>query len=239
MIKLIKVENYNEVSKKAFEIMKEVLDKKTVTLGLATGSSPIGLYERMVDSYNKNEISFKDVTTFNLDEYIGLDVNHPESYSSFMNRNLFSKVDINKNNINLPKNGSDPKLSEEYEDLLSNHQIDLQLLGIGSNGHIGFNEPGTSFDSLTHIVDLNESTIQDNARFFDNDISKVPTQARSMGLATIMKSKKILLIATSENKAQAIYDMIHGEVTIDCPASILQNHPDVTVIVDEDAAKLI
>jgi glucosamine-6-phosphate deaminase len=239
MIKLIKCKNYKEVSDKAFEIMKEVLDNKKVTLGLATGSAPIGIYERLVDSYNKNETTFKDVTTFNLDEYIGLDINHSESYSSFMKRNLFSQVDINMDNVYLPKNSTDPKFDDEYEKLLGSHQIDLQLLGLGSNGHIGFNEPGTPFDSLTHIVELNESTLQDNSRFFDNDISKVPTKARSMGLATIMKSKKILLVATSTNKAQAISDMINGEVTIDCPASILQNHPDVTVIIDEEAAKLL
>ena len=238
-MKIIKCKDYNEVSLKAFEVMKEILDNKKATLGLATGSSPIGLYERLVESCQKNEISFKDVVSFNLDEYIGLDVNHPESYSSFMNRNLFSKVDINMENVHLPKNDSDPKYDAEYEEQLNAHQLDIQLLGIGSNGHIGFNEPGTPFDSTTHIVDLKESTIKDNARFFDNDMSKVPTQARSMGLASIMRAKKILLVATSANKAQAIHDMVYGEVSTDCPASILQNHPDVTVIVDEDAARML
>jgi glucosamine-6-phosphate isomerase len=225
-----------EVAKKAYELLKKVVaSKPNAVLGLATGSSPIGLYQEMIADYKANNLSYKDVVSFNLDEYVGIDKNHPESYSSFMHKELFDHIDIVESNTHLPF-GSTQEDCDAYEASMSNVHIDLQVLGIGRNGHIGFNEPGTSFDSLTHIVDLDEKTIEDNARFFDHDVTLVPKKAISMGIATIMKSKEILLIATGENKADAVAAMVNGPVDENVPASILQNHANVNVFVDEAAA---
>ena len=237
MFKIITVKNYDEMSERAFEVVKELVDAKpNCVLGLATGSSPIGLYERMVEDHKENGTSYQEVTTFNLDEYCGLPRSHPESYYSFMNKNLFSGIDICSANIHIPEDGDDKEAKcKEYDKLMEDFEIDLQVLGIGSNGHIGFNEPGASFDSNTNLVTLKESTRQDNARFFDS-IDEVPTQAITMGIATIMKAKKILIIASGENKADAVSKMINGPITTDMPASVLQNHDDVVVIIDEKAA---
>ena len=225
-----------EVAKKAYELLKDVVvNKPNAVLGLATGSSPIGLYGEMIADYKAGNLSYKNVISFNLDEYVGIDKNHPESYSSFMHKELFDHIDIQEDNTHLPF-GDTQADCDAYEAAMSDVSIDLQVLGIGRNGHIGFNEPGTSFDSLTHIVDLDEKTIEDNARFFDNDANLVPKKAISMGIATIMKSKRILLIATGENKAEAVAAMVNGPVTESMPASILQKHADVTVFVDETAA---
>ncbi len=235
-MKVIVCKDYAEVSKEAYKVMKEVMtSKEEVVLGLATGSTPIGLYQEMAKDYKAGNVSYKNTKTFNLDEYVGIDRNHPESYYTFMNTNLFEHIDIDTNNTILPY-GDTAKDCADYEASMSACSIDLQVLGIGGNAHIGFNEPGTSFDSLTHIVDLQEATIKDNARFFDNDMSKVPTQAISMGIATIMKSKKVILIASGANKADAVYGMVKGEITEVVPASILQNHADVILVVDEAAA---
>lgn len=241
MIKVIKVKNYDEISDKAFEIMHDlVTSKPNAVLGLATGSSPIGLYQRMIADHRENGTSYKDIVTFNLDEYVGLEKSHPESYYSFMHRNLFDGLDIPEEQIHIPSSEGDLQENcDSYNKAMSDYQIDLQILGIGSNGHIGFNEPGTSFDSVTHIVDLKESTIRDNARFFDNDISKVPTQAITMGISNVMAAKKILLIASGENKANAILATVMGVVTENVPASILQNHPDVVIIIDEAAGSAL
>ena len=240
MINVIKVKDYQEASDKAFEIMKSYL-KPGKVLGLATGSTPLGLYSRMVDDHKQNNTSYKQIKTFNLDEYVGLPIEHPESYYAFMHRNLFDLIDIEKENAHLPCGLGDDleRNCEEYEKMINENPVDIQVLGIGSDGHIAFNEPGTSFDSLTHVTDLHESTIKDNARFFDNDMSKVPTQAVTQGIGTIMKAKNIILIATGSNKAKAVKDMIEGPVDEMCPASILQNHQDVIVIVDEAAASLL
>jgi len=240
-MKIIIVKNYQELSDEANKVMRKVLmENERPVLGLATGSSPIGLYQAMVKDYLAKLTDYQKVVTFNLDEYVGISEDHPESYATFMQNNLFSKVNIKMENVHLPKgNNKDESLSIEYEKDLAKYQVDIQLLGVGSNGHIGFNEPNTSFDSVTHVVELNESTRKDNARFFNNDISLVPTHARSMGLATIMKAKKILLIASSTNKAEAVNRMINGPITEECPASLLQKHPDVTVILDHDAASLL
>jgi len=240
-MKIIIVKNYQELSDEANKVMRKVLmENERPVLGLATGSSPIGLYQAMVKDYLAKLTDYQKVVTFNLDEYVGIPEDHPESYATFMKNNLFSKVNIKMENVHLPKgNNKDESLSIEYEKDLAKYQVDIQLLGVGSNGHIGFNEPNTSFDSVTHVVELNESTRKDNARFFNNDISLVPTHARSMGLATIMKAKKILLIASSTNKAEAVNRMINGPITEECPASLLQKHPDVTVILDHDAASLL
>lgn len=237
MIKVVRVKNKEEISKKAFEIMHElVTSNPKAVLGLATGSSPVGLYELMIRDHKENGTSYKDVTTFNLDEYVGLPKNHPESYYSFMHRNLFDGLDVKEENIHIPSSEGDlEERCDEYNEALSKQTIDLQILGIGSNGHIGFNEPDTPFDSVTHIVDLKESTIKDNARFFDDDISKVPTQAITMGISNVMAAKKIILIANGENKANAIRATVMGPVDEKVPASVLQNHPDVVIIIDEEA----
>lgn len=235
-MKVIVVENYDEVSAKAFEVMHElVVNKPTAVLGLATGSSPIGLYKNMIKDHKENGTSYAQCQSFNLDEYVGLDRNHEQSYYTFMHENLFNGIDIKEENVHLPY-GDTKEDCEAYERSMENVTVDIQVLGIGSNGHIGFNEPGTPFDEETHIVTLKEGTRKDNARFFENDINKVPTHAITMGIATIMKAKKILLVATGENKADAISAMVDGPISTDCPASVLQNHKDVIVIVDKAAA---
>ncbi len=240
-MKVIKVKDYNELSLEAAKVMIELIkNKPNATLGLATGSSPIGLYQNLISAYNNNEISFKNITTFNLDEYCGLPKEHFESYYSFMHRNLFDHVDIKEENVHLPSSlGSDlQKNCDEYTELLNNAVVDIQLLGIGGNGHIGFNEPGTSFESTTQIIKLAEKTRQDNKRFF-NSIDEVPTHAITMGIKNIMNAKSILLVVSGKSKADAVYKLLNGEVTESFPASILKNHPNVTVIIDEEAASLI
>lgn len=236
-MRVIICKNKEEIADKAYKIFKQQLNEKpNSVLGLATGSSPIGLYEKLIEGYENNEVDFSEVVTFNLDEYVGIAKEHPESYYSFMHKNLFDKVNIKESNIHMPSGDSEVDCIK-YEEMLSNNLIDLQVLGIGRNGHIGFNEPGTSFESETHIVDLKASTIEDNARFFDNNIELVPKKAISMGIASIMKSKKIVLIAMGENKADAIAELIKGDVSEKCPATILQKHQDVTIIIDEKAAE--
>lgn len=235
-MKVIVVKNYDEVSEKAFEVMKEVVvNKNDAVLGLATGSSPIGLYENMIKDHKENGTSYANCQSFNLDEYVGIDRNHEQSYWTFMHENLFHGIDIKEENVHVPY-GNTKEDCEAYEKAMENVSVDIQVLGIGANGHIGFNEPGTPFNEETHIVTLTEKTRQDNARFFENDINNVPTHAITMGIATIMKAKKILLVATGENKADAVYAMVKGPVDPVCPASVLQNHDDVVVIVDEAAA---
>lgn len=240
MFNVVKVKDYEEASDKAFEVMKEFI-KPGKVLGLATGSTPLGLYQRMVKDHKENGTSYKDIKSFNLDEYVGLPISHPESYYAFMHRNLFDHIDIMEENAHVPSGlGEDLEgQAKHYDEMIDNDPVDIQLLGIGSDGHIAFNEPGTPFDSPTHVTDLAESTIKDNCRFFDNDISKVPTQAVTQGIGTIMKAKNILLIATGANKSKAVKDMIDGPVDEACPASILQKHPNVTIIVDEAAASLL
>ncbi|MDD6366657.1 MAG: glucosamine-6-phosphate deaminase, partial [Stecheria intestinalis] len=180
----------------------------------------------------------KDIITFNLDEYVGIPRDHEQSYYTFMHENLFNYIDCPEENIHVPEGNTDDheKACVDYENALKQYVVDIQVLGIGSDGHIAFNEPGCPFDSETHLMDLTEQTRKDNARFFNNDINLVPKRAITMGLATIMRSRAIVLIATSEHKADAVFGMIRGEITEECPASILQKHPDVTVILDEGAA---
>ena len=235
-MKVIKVKNYDEVSAEAFKVMKEVVaNKPEAVLGLATGSSPIGLYENMIKDHKENGTSYAKCQSFNLDEYVGIERNHSQSYWTFMHENLFHGIDLPEDKIHVPY-GNTKADCEGYEKAMENVSVDIQVLGIGGNGHIGFNEPGTPFTEETHIVDLTEKTRSDNARFFENDINKVPTQAITMGIATIMKAKKILLVASGANKADAVAAMVNGPVDPACPASVLQNHPDVVVIVDEEAA---
>ena len=241
-IELIITNNYEEMSQKAADIFIDLLKKKpNSVLGLATGSTPIGLYKILIEKNKSKEISFKDVITYNLDEYCNIPKNHEQSYFTYMNNNLFAYIDINKDNTHLPLGEGDSKLnSEKYENELNKIKIDIQLLGVGSNGHIGFNEPGTDFDLGVHEVNLTENTIKDNARFFENDISKVPKKAITMGIKNILNAETIILIANGKNKANAIKNIMSGVIDKNIPASALNLHKGkVYVIVDKDAASLI
>lgn len=238
-IKLIITKDYDEMSQKAADIFIELLKKKPkAILGLATGSTPIGLYKKLIEKNKSKEISFKDVITYNLDEYCDLPKNHQQSYYTFMNENLFKHIDINIDNTHLPKGEGDSTINvKNYEEALKNTKIDIQLLGIGSNGHIGFNEPGTDFDIGVHEVHLTENTIKDNARFFENDINKVPKKAITMGIKNILDADTIILIANGPNKANAIKNVMSGKVDKNVPASALNIHKgNVYVIVDKEAA---
>lgn len=240
-MELIIVKDYQEVSRKAADIIISLMKENPhAKLGLATGSSPIGLYQNLITAQHKREISFQSVTTFNLDEYVGIPREHPQSYFSFMKENLFSHVDIDMNHVHLPDNNIEniDSIAKDYNRLLKKNPLDLQVLGIGSNGHIGFNEPGTPFGNETFIVELDERTRQDNSRFFGS-LELVPKHAITMGIKNIMRAKHILLIASGKEKAEAIYQMIYEEVNTNLPASILQLHPNCTIIIDEDAAKLL
>lgn len=230
-MKVIRVKDANEGGKKAFEIIKDGMANGAKVLGLATGSTPETLYKEMTSS----ELDFSEMTSVNLDEYVGLAGDDVQSYRYFMNNQLFNQKPFKETFV---PNGKAEDLAAEckrYDGVIANHPIDLQVLGIGRNAHIGFNEPGTPFDVTTHVVELTESTIEANKRNFEK-VEDVPTHALSMGIGSIMQSKKILLMAFGTDKADAIKDMINGSVTTDVPASVLQNHADVTVIVDEDAA---
>lgn len=230
-MKIITINNQEEGGKLAFTLLKEKLAAGAKTLGLATGSTPLAFYKEIVNS----QLDLSELTSINLDEYVGLSAENPQSYAYFMQQHLFAAKPFK--DIFLP-NGLAADLQAEaqrYEELIEEHPIDFQILGIGRNGHIGFNEPGTAFDSTTHVVDLSPSTIEANSRFFDK-LEDVPTRAISMGIASVMKSKTIVLMAYGEQKADAIERMVNGSVTEDLPASILQKHPDVVIIVDEAAA---
>ena len=240
-MKILITKNYDEMSQKAFKIMKEVVtDNPNAVLGLATGSTPIGLYRLMIEDYMRNGTSYKDVKTVNLDEYVGLDYSSDQSYIYFMREHLFDHIDIDLKNVNIENGKAADRQAEceRYSRLLREMQQDIQILGIGSNGHIAFNEPGTPFGSTTHIVDLTESTIKDNSRLF-NDIGDVPRQAFTMGIKNIMNAKKIVILATGANKAKAVQGLVCGPVNESLPASVLQLHPDCTLICDEAAGALL
>lgn len=230
-MKIIKVDNQEEGGKIAFTLLKEKLASGAKTLGLATGSTPITFYQEII----KSNLDFSGLTSINLDEYVGLSADNEQSYAYFMKEHLFQYKPFKESFL---PNGLAEDLEAEakrYDTIIDQHPIDFQILGIGRNGHIGFNEPGTAFDVTTQVVDLAADTIQANSRFFDS-YEEVPKQAISMGIASIMKSKTVLLIAYGRDKADAIAQMINGPVTTDLPASILQEHDDVIVIVDEAAA---
>jgi glucosamine-6-phosphate deaminase len=238
-MKIIRVKDYEEASQKAYEVMKEFI-KPGAVLGLATGSTPLGLYALMVKDHEENGTDYTNIRTFNLDEYVGLPLHHRESYYSFMHTNLFNKVGIPEDNTHVPGGLGDLEANcKAYDEMLAKESVDIQLLGIGADGHIGFNEPGTPFNLGTHVTDLTEQTRKDNQRFFNDLGEETPTQAVTMGPATIMAAKNVLLIATGENKAEAIKGMIEGPVSEECQASLLQNHPSCTVIIDEGAGKLL
>ncbi len=238
-MELIIVKDYEAASDAAAKIMLEVVkNNPNAVLGLATGSTPIGLYQRMVKDHQENGTSYKNIKSYNLDEYYGLDPQHDQSYYYFMNHHLFSHIDINPENTHVPSGVGDIQANcDAYNAMLAENPVDIQLLGIGSNGHIGFNEPGTAFDSATHYIELKPSTREDNARlFFNGDLDAVPTHAITMGIQNILNAKKVLLIACGANKADAIKVMVEDEPTIELPASALKDHPDYICIVDEAAA---
>lgn len=236
-MKLVKVNDYETMSTKAVEMLADVVNNgRKPVIGLATGSTPKRMYEILIEQYHSKDLCFEDVISFNLDEYVGLGPDHCESYQSYMNEELFDQIDILKQNARIPS-GVAACLQTEcdaYERQIADAGgIDFLVLGIGENGHIGFNEPGTLFDSRTHVVELTESTREVNARFFDS-LDDVPKQALTMGLATIMDAKEIILLVQGERKAEILKEVLYGEVTEDVPASILQKHPKVTVITDLD-----
>ena len=238
-MKIIIAKTYEEMSRLAAEeIAKVVNEKPNAVLGLATGGTPVGMYKELIDMYKEKKVDFSEVTSVNLDEYVGLSGDHNQSYRYFMNSNFFDHVNIRKDHTFVPNglakdiNAEGAEYDKKIEALGG---IDIQLVGIGSNGHIGFNEPGEELDLGTHLTNLTESTIEANARFFASK-DEVPTQAVTMGLGGIMKAKKILLIANGVEKAEAINKVINGKITTQIPASMVQMHRDVVVVVDEAAA---
>ena len=240
-MKIIITRNYQEMSARAADfVLAQVWEKPNSVLGLATGSTPLGLYQELIKAYQEGRVSFSKITTFNLDEYIGLGFEDKQSYHYFMRSNFFDHVNIKEQNIFIPDGLTEriklPSYCWRYEKQINRHGgIDLQILGIGRNGHIGFNEPGTSFTSGTHVTRLAKKTIEDNSRFF-SDKSKVPKQAITMGLGTITRAKKIVLLASGEEKADAVAKAVEGQKSTEVPASVLQIYPDVTFIIDEAAA---
>lgn len=241
-MRVICAKNYHDVSRKAANIISaQVILKPDSVLGLATGSSPIGTYQQLIKWYQKGDLDFSQVRSVNLDEYQGLSVIHPQSYAYFMRHNFFDHINIDTRNTYIP-NGMDPNHEREcarYDKTIRDlGGVDLQLLGLGANGHIGFNEPAEQFSVGTNRVDLTASTIAANSRFFENE-SMVPRQAYTMGMMAIMQAKRIVMIATGANKAQAVYDAFCGPVTPQMPASILQLHPDFVLVADEEALSLV
>ena len=237
-MRIIKTKDYDDMSRKAANVISAVMtEKPACVLGLATGSSPIGTYKNLIKRYENGDLDFSQVTTVNLDEYKGLDHDNDQSYYYFMRENLFKHVNINMERTNVP-NGMEPdseKACEAYNEIIhSVGQIDMQLLGIGHDGHIGFNEPADHFPKETHCVDLTETTINANARFFASR-EDVPTQAYTMGIQTIMSAKKVLMVASGADKAAIIPQAFFGPVTPQVPASILQFHPDFILVADEAA----
>ena len=231
--------NETELACAAADIFEETItNKPNAVLGLATGASPVLTYKELIRRYEAGLISFKDVITFNLDEYCDLPRDDKNSYFTFMQENLFKKININPENVHIEDGNAEDFDAEAkaYDDkIAAAGYVDLQLLGIGTNGHIGFNEPADTFTEGTFRIRLSESTIRANSRYFTD--SKMPEYALTMGVGSIMKAKKILLIATGEAKAEAIYNTVKGPVTPHCPASILQTHPDTVLLLDEAAAE--
>lgn len=242
MVKIYKTKDYESMSRKAAVIIAaQVVAKPDCVLGLATGSTPIGAYKKLVEWYESGDLDFAEVTTVNLDEYKGLPAENDQSYRYFMNDNLFNHVNIDKSRTYVP-DGTEPdadKACREYEKIVASvGGADLQLLGMGHNGHIGFNEPADVFEKETHCVNLAASTIEANKRFFAS-AEEVPKQAYTMGIGTIMSAKKILVVVSGADKADAVKKAFFGPVTPQVPASILQLHPDVTLVADEAALSKI
>lgn len=241
-MKIIRAKDYNDMSRKAANIISaQIIMKPHCVLGLATGSTPIGIYEQLVEWYKKGDLDFSEVTTLNLDEYKGIARENEQSYYFFMNEKLFSKVNINPERTFLP-DGMEPdsgKACADYNMIIEEAGgVDLQLLGLGHNGHIGFNEPGMAFEAQTHCVNLTESTMKANQRFFAS-ADEVPKQAYTMGIKTIMQAKKILVVVSGEDKAAIVKEAFLGTITPKIQASVLQLHNDVTLVADEAALSLI
>lgn len=241
-MKIIKAKDYKDMSRKAANIISaQIIMKPHCVLGLATGSTPIGTYDQLVEWYNKGDLDFSEVTTVNLDEYKGLTRENEQSYYYFMNDKLFSRVNINKERTFLP-DGMEPdsdKACKDYNKIIASvGGVDLQLLGLGHNGHIGFNEPGMAFEAETHCVNLTESTMKANQRFFAS-MDEVPKQAYTMGIKTIMQAKKILIVISGEDKAQIVKEAFFGPITPKVQASVLQLHNDVTIVADEAALSMV
>ena len=233
--------DYDEMSKIGAQIMaSQILFKPNAVLGFATGSTPVGMYKELINLHKQGILDFSQVTTYNLDEYYPIKRGNDQSYFYFMHDNLFNHINLKSNNIHVP-NGEAADIQQEcdsYEQRLRASGIDMQLLGIGNNGHIAFNEPSDAFDDTTHVVSLTESTIEANARFF-NDASEVPKQAVSMGIGSIMTAKRILFLATGENKAEAVKQMFYGPITSQMPASALRMHRKVDVVLTKDIYDII
>mgnify|MGYP005952726093 FL=1 len=237
-MRVYRAKDYNDMSRKAANIISaKVILKPDCVLGLATGSSPIGTYKQLIEWYEKGDLDFSQVKSVNLDEYKGLTKDNDQSYYYFMYNNFFKHINIDLNNTNVP-DGTEPDSEKEcsrYDKVIeSMGGVDLQLLGLGHNGHIGFNEPEDTFPKLTHCVDLQESTIEANKRFFA-DVNDVPRQAYTMGIQTIMRARTILMVVSGEDKAQILHDALCGPITPHVPASILQLHNDVIIVADEAA----
>ena len=232
------VDTPGRIAMRATSLYKELLSAKPqAVLGFATGSTPLDLYAQLIRANRAGELSFRDVTSFNLDEYVGLEATNEQSYRHFMDVNLFNHIDIDPERVHIPSgmDTSGSALADYDKAMAASGGIDMQLLGIGCNGHIGFNEPGTPLESLTHVVKLAQSTREANARFFKS-IEDVPTHAATMGIKTVMHARKLLLIALGESKADAVKAMVEGPVCVDCPASVLQLHPNAVVFCDDAAA---
>ena len=242
-MRIIRTKNYDEMSRKAAAIIAaQVIHKPDCVLGLATGGTPVGTYKNLVEWYKSGDLDFSEVSTVNLDEYRGLPREHRESYWSFMHRNLFDHVNIPQDRINLPDGtnmDADAECKRYDAVIASMGGVDLQLLGIGHDGHIGFNEPGEAFELETHCVDLTPATIEANKRFFDGNEDLVPKQAYTMGIKTIMQARKVLVVANGLAKAKAVKAVVSGPVTPECPGSILQMHPDCILVADEEALSLL
>ena len=236
-MKILTFETYDEMSRYAAEIIaNQVKGKPNSILGLATGSTPIGLYKFLCDMNKKGEISFKEAVTYNLDEYCGISSDNDQSYRYFMNQNLFNHTDFKAENLHIPNTSESDyeKVCNDYDEAIkAAGGIDIQLLGIGLNGHIGFNEPDDYFTKETHVVNLTQNTIEANSRFF-KDTKDVPTKAITMGMYSIMCAKKILLVINGEKKKEIFKEATTGKITPRCPASILQLHPDVTVLYSKE-----
>lgn len=239
-MKLLQAKDEAAIGALAAQKFIEIITKKpNAVLGLATGTSPLSTYAALVEAYRAGKVSFAAVRTLNLDEYVGLDENDEQSYHRFMRENLFDLTDIDPKNTHVPSGTIDPDVAcREYDALLDRYPIDLQLLGIGGNGHLGFNEPGTPFSQRTHLVNLTEHTRRDNARLFSS-FDEVPKQAITTGIYDILRAKELLLVVMGENKAAAVASMLRDPISSDCPATVLRTHPNVTVIADPDALKLL
>lgn len=236
------LDSYEEMSIKAASIVaSQIILKPDSVLGLATGSTPLGMYAQLVEMFRNKRVDFREVKTFNLDEYLGLEPDHPQSYNYYMNENFFRKVNVPRENINIPP--GNPENIEtaclSYDRAIKEaREIDIQVLGVGTNGHIGFNEPDFRLKTETHVVNLTRETIESNSRFFAS-VDDVPRRAISMGMGSIMRANRILLMASGENKAEVIRKTVSGEITTEVPASLLQLHPEVILVLDKEAGSYL